>query len=133
MGIIRSRVLKWTYGLETHRQWKQGDPTDRRIGNNKIKYFHIMTERGNEGIEMNSFIRRFSLLTSFDPVAVSETCTLLRYPLEPNQDEITFPVYVTKEDDPMYTDEPGMKLLGKLTISRFFAKNVIIIALRHIY
>ena len=41
---------------------------------------------------------------------------MIRYPLKSNQTIINFPIYITTELSADFCDEPGMKLLGNLTI-----------------
>jgi hypothetical protein len=102
MSIIVDRTLKYTYGFGTHRKWVDGDPIDRKKNvkgeaGPLIAIFHCFVTRGTK-------------------VGVDEEFHAIRYPLEPDQTTISFPIYITTESSAEFCNEPGMKLLGTLKI-----------------
>ncbi|RGB33594.1 hypothetical protein C1646_743234 [Rhizophagus diaphanus] len=102
MSAIVDRTLKYTYGLETHRDWIDGDPIDR-----KLNY------KGNDKTQIKIFYR---LATRGTKIRVDEEFHVIRRPLEPDQTSVSFPIYITTELSAKFCDEPGMKLLGVLTV-----------------
>ncbi|RIA97904.1 hypothetical protein C1645_751117 [Glomus cerebriforme] len=102
MSTIVDRTLKYTYGISTHREWKVGDPVNRKKqfeGNKRtcIAIFDCFVTRGTK-------------------VGVDEEFHLIRYPVMANQNSLSFPIYITTELNAKFCDEPGMKLLGTLSI-----------------
>jgi hypothetical protein len=75
----------------------KGDPIERKIRDGCIDRFHCIAKRG---ILVN----------------VNEEFTTFFTSLSPMQTRVCFRIYYTKEYNVKYCDEPGMKLLGKLTI-----------------
>ncbi|CAG8479119.1 11585_t:CDS:10 [Ambispora gerdemannii] len=96
MDIVRTRVLKRTYGIDISRDWKEDDPIQRRVSGNVIDVFQPLAFRGSKVDVDQKF-----------------TCTL--YPSYPEQRIISFPIYTTDRDSAKYCDEDGMKQIGKLT------------------
>ncbi|CAB4473682.1 unnamed protein product [Rhizophagus irregularis] len=102
MSTIIDRTLKYSYGFETYRSWKFGDPINRRKsikGNNKTKImiFHCLATRGTT-------------------VGIDEEFRTVSCPSMPDQTEISYPIYITTESSAKFCDESGMKLHGTLTI-----------------
>ncbi|RIA82727.1 hypothetical protein C1645_880884 [Glomus cerebriforme] len=95
--VISSRVLKYTYGIEVSLRWKEDDPIDRRDSDGFISKFECLARRGTK---MN----------------INQEVTRPSRPYKPNQTNIEFKIYYTQEYDGEYSDDPGMKLLGKLHI-----------------
>ncbi|RIA82729.1 hypothetical protein C1645_809500 [Glomus cerebriforme] len=92
--VISSRVLKYTYGMETWRKWKEGDPID-RINDGFITEFQSLANRGTI-MNINQEVTRF--------------CN----PIDPNLTRGIINIYYTREYDGKYCDDPGMNLLGGL-------------------
>ncbi|RGB33590.1 hypothetical protein C1646_743233 [Rhizophagus diaphanus] len=102
MSTIVDRTLKYSYGFETHRNWVDGDPIDRK-----------KSIKGNDKTKIAIFYR---LATRGTKIGVDEEFHVIRRPLEPDQTSVSFPIYITTESSARFCDEPGMKLLGTLTI-----------------
>ncbi|CAG8685753.1 4638_t:CDS:1, partial [Acaulospora colombiana] len=45
-SAIKDRVLKYTYGVLISPIWTEGDPPERKTGNNRIEMFLEMAKRG---------------------------------------------------------------------------------------
>ncbi|CAG8460451.1 1245_t:CDS:2 [Paraglomus brasilianum] len=97
MNLVQTRVLKWTYGVETYHVWKSSDPVERRTPRGFVMHFKRLAQRGLQ-------------------VAVDQKFSYQASSLSPQQTEMLFHVFVTQSDDAVYCDEPGMRLLGKLQI-----------------
>ncbi|PKY37994.1 hypothetical protein RhiirA4_450923 [Rhizophagus irregularis] len=95
--VISSRILKYTYGIKVRNYWMEGDPIERKIRDGRIDRFHCLARRGVQ-------------------VDINEEFTTFFTPLSPMQSSVSFRIYYTTEYNAKYCDEPGMKLLGKLTI-----------------
>ncbi|CAG8501551.1 9595_t:CDS:10 [Acaulospora morrowiae] len=97
-GIIRSRVLKFTYGVMVNPVFDDfKDPIERKKADGRIYKFFRLAERGTQ-VKVN---QEFS--SYFIPSAERDT-------------RIRFPVYITTAQNATYVDESGMRLLGNLTI-----------------
>ncbi|PKC12622.1 hypothetical protein RhiirA5_463020 [Rhizophagus irregularis] len=95
--VIHSRVLRYTYGIQVRNYWNEGDPVERKMRNGRIDRFSCIVRRGQ--------------CVSFDQVFPK-----IFTPLSPMQKKVCFRIHYTKEYDALYCDEPGMELLGTLTI-----------------
>ncbi|CAB4424819.1 unnamed protein product [Rhizophagus irregularis] len=96
-NVISTRILKYTYGIEELKYWMEGDPISRRLQNGRIVRFHCLAKRGTK-VETN---QKFT--TFFTPP----------FPL---QTRVSFKIFITKEYNAKYCDEPGMNFLGKLVV-----------------
>jgi hypothetical protein len=76
----------------------EGDPISRRLQNGRIVRFHCLAKRGTK-VETN---QKFT--TFFTPP----------FPL---QTRVSFKIFITKEYNAKYCDEPGMVFLGKLVVN----------------
>ncbi|GES97268.1 hypothetical protein GLOIN_2v1838167 [Rhizophagus clarus] len=97
--VIATRVLKYTFGIKVSPLWEYGDPPDRLTSNGRIHKFRCIAER-----ETNSTTDQEFIVEDLVPISTDQT-------------EMSFDIYYTKEQNPVYCDEPGMKLLGELLIS----------------
>jgi hypothetical protein len=97
MGTVKTRVLKWTYGVETYHVWQPADPPERRTPRGYIVRFKMLAQKGTE-------------------VAVDQRFTYQATTLSATQREMVFHIYQTPYDNAEYCDEKGMRLLGKLHI-----------------
>ncbi|CAI2176208.1 171_t:CDS:2 [Funneliformis geosporum] len=97
LNVIASRVLKYTYGVKVRKFWTKNDPIDRKIYDERIDKFGCLAKRGT-------------------PMKINQKITCSFLPLYPTQTKVVFYLYYTKEYDAQYCDEPGMNLLGILTI-----------------
>jgi molecular chaperone DnaK (HSP70) len=97
--VIATRVLKYTFGIKVSPLWEDGDPPDRLESDGRIRKFRCIAER-----ETN--------VTTDQEFMVEDLV-----PISPDQTEMRFDIYYTKEQNAAYCDEPGMKLLGELLIS----------------
>ncbi|GBC00593.1 hypothetical protein RclHR1_03900010 [Rhizophagus clarus] len=103
--IIATRVLKWTYGTDVTREWKQGDPEDRKFPGGDgfmgrgdgIVEFSRLAKCGEE-IPVNAAIPRI-----FSP-----GCILQRF--------MGLDIYITDKEDADFCDSPGVKQLGNWVI-----------------
>ncbi|CAG8622581.1 2440_t:CDS:10 [Ambispora leptoticha] len=96
MDIVRTRVLKRTYGIDITRNWNEDDPINRRVSGSVIDVFQPLAIRGSK-------------------VEVNQKFTCILHPSFPEQSIISFPIYTTDRDSAKYCDEDGMKMIGKLT------------------
>ncbi|GBB88696.1 hypothetical protein RclHR1_15260006 [Rhizophagus clarus] len=102
-GVIGSRVLKHTYGVDVLRPWDPRDPQDRvglSIFGPSTLYFNAIAKRGTVAKVDDKF--------PIEGLTVS--------PCHPYQDAAEFEIYYTREYDAKFSHETGMKLLGKLKI-----------------
>ncbi|CAG8654182.1 3583_t:CDS:2 [Ambispora gerdemannii] len=100
MDIIKTRVLKKTYGIELYRDWTHNDPLDqKKIINSKEKilFFKRLAKKGTE-------------------VNVDQEFKNTSWPSHPTQETSIFEIYTTNAEDGNNCDEPGMKLFGKLEL-----------------
>ncbi|CAG8600929.1 6199_t:CDS:2 [Diversispora eburnea] len=97
MKTIKTRVLKWTYGIELSPQWKPGDPPERRISHNRIDIFSKLVSRGTI-------------------VDVDQEFGKDLYPSIEDQTAASMKIYKTPEIDGKYPNEPGMEKLGELIL-----------------
>ncbi|CAG8544704.1 19684_t:CDS:2, partial [Racocetra fulgida] len=95
--VVKTRVLKYTYGIKKSMKWKDGDPKNRKSYDGFIDKFHPLASKGSE-------------------VSVDQEFTFSCLPLKKDQVAITFEIFCTQEQEFKYCDELGMKLLGKLRI-----------------
>ncbi|RIA82728.1 hypothetical protein C1645_880885 [Glomus cerebriforme] len=95
--VISTRVLKYTYGIEVSHDWKEGDPIRKKTYGGHIDKFGCLVKRGTE---MN----------------IDQEITNYCVPLYSYQMNMTMKIYYTQEYDGEYCDDPGMKLLGTLTV-----------------
>ncbi|RIA87528.1 hypothetical protein C1645_284817 [Glomus cerebriforme] len=98
---LTTRILKFTYGIKVYDVWKKSDPEERKTSKREIiRFFPIKgAKRGKEvKIDQEIIVKDLG-------------------PNDPFQTKATFYVYYTREYDAKYCDEPGVKLLGKLTIN----------------
>ncbi|CAG8709902.1 16751_t:CDS:2 [Racocetra persica] len=95
--VVKTRVLKYTYGIKKSMKWKDGDPKNRKSYDGYIDKFHPLASKGSE-------------------VSVDQEFTFSCLPLKKDQVAITFEIFCTQEQEFKYCDELGMRLLGKLRI-----------------
>ena len=97
--VIGSRVLKFTYGIEVLHPIMYGDPIEKLVP----------TIYG-------PFIPRFSIIAKRGTVVkIDEEFTVDDLSLcHPFQTSGEFEIYYTREYEPRFCDDDGMKLLGKL-------------------
>ncbi|CAG8701275.1 6424_t:CDS:2 [Acaulospora morrowiae] len=96
MDTIKTRVLKYTYGIEVQNLHGMFDPPERKVDGKYIFKFHKLVERGQE-------------------VGVDEAFGESFKPLE-HTTSLRFTVYFTKEKKGTYCDELGMSLLGEIIV-----------------
>ncbi|EXX74363.1 hypothetical protein RirG_051740 [Rhizophagus irregularis DAOM 197198w] len=101
-SVIGSRVLKNTYGVDVLRPYSPGDPKERVgfsfLGPSTL-YFNIIAKRGT--------------VAKIDDVFPTTEGLTVR-PGNPFQTVGEFDIYYTREYDAEFSNESGMKLLGKL-------------------
>ncbi|RIA87081.1 hypothetical protein C1645_828289 [Glomus cerebriforme] len=94
---VTSRILKFTYGIELIKDWKEGvDPPYRKTHDGKVYKFSPLVRRGEE-------IR-------------DQTFSFERKPEKAFQISMKCAFYYTREYSAEYLDEPGMELLGVIEI-----------------
>ncbi|CAG8475320.1 4773_t:CDS:2, partial [Racocetra fulgida] len=99
MGLVESRVLKWTYGVEVKADFDiRNDPPKLRTDDNKIWKFDLLVGRGTRVSVNQSFRKDYK-------------------PLNADQKMAVFQVYITKETRPKYIKDAGMRILGTLKIA----------------
>ncbi|CAG8711993.1 11135_t:CDS:2, partial [Ambispora leptoticha] len=93
---VKTRVLKWTYGIECYRQW---DPTrdsiERKEQNGDVRAFDKLATRGEEADVNKEYKKQYT--TS-----------------HPDQTIVNFTVYTASSENELYCDR--LKRLGKLEI-----------------
>ncbi|KAF0543534.1 actin-like ATPase domain-containing protein [Gigaspora margarita] len=97
-AVVKSRVLRYTYGIRSLPDWQPGDPVNRRTPDGKIYRFHTLIQRGKK-VEVNE-----------------EVSDILRVAYA-DQVDMCMDIYVTRAYEAKYCDEPGVELLGKFTIN----------------
>ncbi|KAF0513803.1 actin-like ATPase domain-containing protein [Gigaspora margarita] len=97
-AVVKSRVLRYTYGIRSLPDWQPGDPVNRRTPDGKIYRFHTLIPRGKK-VEVNE-----------------EVSDILRVAYA-DQIDMCMDIYVTRAYEAKYCDEPGVELLGKFTIN----------------
>ncbi|GBB95722.1 hypothetical protein RclHR1_00260027 [Rhizophagus clarus] len=97
--VIVTRVLKYTFGIKVSPLCEYGDPLDRLTSDGRIHKFLRIVERKTEVTIGQEFIVENLI------------------PICPDQTQMSFEIYYTNEQNAVYCDEPGMKLLGKLFIN----------------
>ncbi|RIA87550.1 hypothetical protein C1645_877992 [Glomus cerebriforme] len=95
--VISSRVLKYTYGIKYAPEWKNGDPTNRKILNGRILKFDCLAKRGTK-------------------VNINQEVTRTYKPTDHNQTRGIISIYYTQEYEGEYCDDPGMNHLGNLLV-----------------
>ncbi|CAG8548415.1 7403_t:CDS:10 [Funneliformis caledonium] len=96
-NVIASRIIKYTYGVKVRECWTKDDPIHRKFNDGRIDKFHCLAKRGT-------------------PMNVNQEITCSYLPLYPTQTKVVFYLYYTNNFDAKYCDEPGMELLGMLTM-----------------
>ncbi|CAG8565197.1 9926_t:CDS:2 [Ambispora gerdemannii] len=94
---IKTRVLKWTYGVEVSLNFQPGDPPSRKTLSGRIKKFYLMAKRGLE-VEVN---QKFSINV---------------FPVKPHQKDAIIKFFYTTKFTASYCDEPEMRLLGEFKV-----------------
>ncbi|CAB5341299.1 unnamed protein product [Rhizophagus irregularis] len=95
--IIKSRVLKYTYGTKTSPLWQPGDPKERKGKDGRIYKFYTLAEKGKH-IDVDE--------------EVSHSFTVAR----PEQKSMDMDIYVSRDKSAKYCDEPGVELLGNFSV-----------------
>ncbi|CAG8761981.1 8796_t:CDS:10 [Gigaspora margarita] len=108
MSLVKSRILKWTYGVEVKAIFDIcNDPLELRTIDNKIWKFDLLAVRGTNVSVNQKFCKEYK-------------------PLNPEQTMAVFKVYITTEYQPKYIkNENGMRLLGtlKITLSKWLSRG----------
>ncbi|CAB5180920.1 actin-like ATPase domain-containing protein [Rhizophagus irregularis] len=100
MSTIADRTLKYTYGIRANRYWNYEDPIDRKINCGNSEQIVVFD----------------SLVTRSTKVGVDQKFSRIYHPPEPNVTFLTIHIFKTTELSAKFCDEPGMKLLGILTV-----------------
>ncbi|RIA82054.1 hypothetical protein C1645_809788 [Glomus cerebriforme] len=95
--IVKTRVLKWTYGTDVAKKWQKGDPPHRRRSDGRIIKFTTLAKRGEQVPVDKKIVRNYA--------APSATQKILG-----------LDIYVTKKDNATYCNEPGVELLDSWNI-----------------
>ncbi|CAG8557271.1 14741_t:CDS:2 [Acaulospora morrowiae] len=97
--IIKTRVLKWTFGVEVAHEWIEGkDKRKRRTPEGLVYTFEKLAQRGTKVDVNKKFSKTF-------------------YPVRPKQVTIAFKIFTTKDLDGKFCDDPGMKHVGTMKVS----------------
>jgi len=96
--VIATRILNYTFGVKVSPAWDIGDPPERLTLGGRVHKFQRIIERKTE-------------VTIDEEFKVEDLV-----PIYPFQTQISFDIYYTKEQNAVYCDEPGMKLLGEFWI-----------------
>ncbi|CAG8491750.1 11746_t:CDS:2 [Acaulospora colombiana] len=96
-NTMRSRILKYTYGVQVTNKWKKGDPPQRKTPEGLMYVFHTLVKRGTE-------------------VKVDQVFGYIARPSGPYQKDMTFDIYASSNPDVRFCDEPGNRYLGTLKV-----------------
>ncbi|XP_062612228.1 heat shock 70 kDa protein 12B-like [Saccostrea cucullata] len=99
---IVSRKTKWTYGVQSNRNFESGDPPEKKIkvgGIDKCKDIFSVHVGVNETVEVG---------TPLEP-----RCYL---PLHKDSDTVDIPIYVSSERFPKYTTDHTCSYVGKMSV-----------------
>ncbi|GBC29246.2 hypothetical protein GLOIN_2v1484167 [Rhizophagus irregularis DAOM 181602=DAOM 197198] len=96
--VIATRVLKHTFGTKVSPLWDRGDSLERMSFDGRVDKFYRIVERKTE-VAMDQEFKIEDLV-----------------PVYSDQTGLNFEIYYTKEQDAVYCDELGTKLLGNLRI-----------------
>lgn len=100
---IKTRVLKYTYGIGSYREWNPKiDDQSRRTQDGRCQYFELVATRGTPEVEVNQQLF---------------TCI---YCVSNDQTKVEVPVYYTKKYDAKYCDEADVRLFAEMKIGKFF-------------
>ncbi|RHZ72303.1 hypothetical protein Glove_243g60 [Diversispora epigaea] len=94
--IVKSRILKWTYGTDVVRKWQPTDPLSQKLPNGCIKVFEILAERGKQ-VSLSDKVIRY-----FKPYSI--------------QRKMGFNMYVTSSNSAEYFNDSEIKLLREWEI-----------------
>ncbi|CAG8531405.1 2226_t:CDS:2 [Acaulospora morrowiae] len=97
MRTIRSRILRYTYGVQVTAKWKKGDPPQRKTQDGLMYVFHTLVKRGTE-------------------VKVDQMFGYVARPSGSHQIDMTFDIYASPNTDVRFCDEPGNRYLGTLKV-----------------
>ncbi|CAG8515916.1 10583_t:CDS:2, partial [Scutellospora calospora] len=97
METIKTRVLKYSYGVKVAFEWQPGDPPNRRTKLGRIFKFHQLANRGTI-------------------VKVDEEFSETFAPFTGKERTRSYKIYFTRKNVGKYCDEEGMKFLGELRI-----------------
>ncbi|CAG8555056.1 539_t:CDS:2 [Acaulospora morrowiae] len=96
IGTIKTRVLRYTYGVRIYPKWTEDDPPERK-DNDRIYKFCELAKRGTR-------------------VDVDQGFSESLIPVYKDQTSMEIRTYITREYSATYCDEPGMHLLGTLKV-----------------
>ncbi|KAG9293843.1 hypothetical protein G9A89_019181 [Geosiphon pyriformis] len=97
-AVVKSRILKHTYGIQISRVWQKGiDPNKRKTPEGRILKFDRLVTRGMTAPADKKFSGMYS-------------------PLRADQQYITFKVYYTPKENGRFCDDAGMKSVGSMTM-----------------
>ncbi|KAF0557277.1 actin-like ATPase domain-containing protein [Gigaspora margarita] len=136
MRTIKTRVLKYSYGVKVAFNWEPGDPPERRTKKGRIFKFHQLATRGTIGFFffiMNSYFtllifqqkyiyiyififNSHSVIHFLKIVEVNQEFSEVFVPFTKKQTTRAYRIYVTRKTSGKYCDEEGMKFLGELRI-----------------
>ncbi|CAG8803057.1 3378_t:CDS:1, partial [Racocetra persica] len=98
MDAIKTRVLKWTYGVQIYPEFQEGvDPPSRKTSDGHIYKFSMLAKRGIE-------------------VGVDQEFSDKFIPYKPNQRSANIKFFYSPKYSVEYCDEPEVKLLGEFNI-----------------
>ncbi|KAK3100734.1 hypothetical protein FSP39_024387 [Pinctada imbricata] len=101
-NVIVSRMTKFSYGVESTRDFEEGDSNDKRF----IKYGRAKCK--------DSFSKHVTLNTS---VPVGDPLEPQYYrPLDKDQTEVVVPIFISTKENPRYTTDADCQYLGKVEI-----------------
>ncbi|CAG8458234.1 9555_t:CDS:2 [Gigaspora rosea] len=98
INTVKTRVLKWTFGIEVARKWISGkDKKKRRSPDDLIYTFECLAKRGSQ-------------------VDVNKPFSKIFFPVRADQKAVAFKIYYTPSVDGKFCDEPGMEYIKTLHI-----------------
>ncbi|RIA97905.1 hypothetical protein C1645_801499 [Glomus cerebriforme] len=95
--VIKSRVLKYTYGTKTSPLWQSGDPKHRKEKDGRIYKFYTLAEKGRH-VDVDE--------------EVSHSFSVARA----DQRSMDMDIYVSRNSSVKYCDEEGVELLGNFSV-----------------
>ncbi|KAK3610801.1 hypothetical protein CHS0354_002255 [Potamilus streckersoni] len=100
-SIVTARVCKFTYGTEAMRYFIKGyDPEDQKVTVDGQSFCKIFVKHAEIG----------------QTVSIEETSTCELEAVSATMTVMTIPVFVSEEQNPVYTSYPSCQLLGKVKV-----------------
>ncbi|CAG8782707.1 36611_t:CDS:2 [Gigaspora margarita] len=108
INTVKTRVLKWSFGIEAANEWVSGNDEERRSPKGLIYTFECLAKRGSQ-------------------VDVNKPFSKIFHPARADQKAVAFKIFYTASVDGKYCDDPGMNYIKTLHINlknvQFFGRD----------